>query len=161
MATKHHKALVKRQALQLKEKEEQSERELQQKIAIKQQYIQNVQTVLQEKLKTKEFDGLPINTKLAAELNDFLLVDKYKTVSGETLTDFDKAILDLKKPENHPLKVKVALILKMLEKDPMLSTIQKTAVSKRSNQLFEEVARQAGKNKTSPVSRQNNSPWNL
>ena len=43
---------------------------------------------------------------MANELHDFLLVDKYKTPSGETLTDFDRTILDLKRPENHSKKVK-------------------------------------------------------
>jgi hypothetical protein len=95
VSTKHHKVLVKKETLRLKEKEQEAERELQQKTIIKNQFIENVQQVLQEKLKTKEFDGIPLNPKLATELQDFLLVDKYRTVSGETLTDFDKTILEL------------------------------------------------------------------
>ena len=62
--------------------------------------------------------------------------------SGETLTDFDKNILDLKRPENHANKVKIALLLKLLENDPTLSTIQKRGVSTKSSQLFKDVARQ-------------------
>ena len=139
---KHHKVLVKKEALKLQEIEQKSEHELQQKAAIRNQYIQNVQKILQDKLKTKEFDGIPINPKLVNELQDFLLVDKYKTSSGETLTDFDKAILELKRPENHTQKVKVALLLKLLETDPTLSTIQKAGISKKSDLLFTETARQ-------------------
>ena len=75
----------------------------------------------------------------------FLLTDKYKLPSGELLTEFDRTILDLKRPENHEMKVKVALLLKVLEKDPTLSTIQKTGITKKSNELFGEVARQASK----------------
>jgi hypothetical protein len=145
VATKHHKVLVKKEAAKLHEIEKRSEMELQQKQAVKAQYINNVQGVLEEKLKTKEFDGIPLNPKLANELQDFLLVDKYKTNSGETLTDFDRTILELKRPENHAMKVKVALLLKILEKDPTLSTIQKTGISKKSNELFGEVARQVTK----------------
>lgn len=148
VATKHHKVLVKKEAAKLQQLEQKAQLELQQKQAIKQQYYQNVQGVLQEKLKTKEFDGIPINPKLANELQDFLLVDKYKTASGETLTDFDKTILELKRPENHQTKVKVALLLKILEKDPTLSTIQKTGITKKSNELFGEVARQVTKSGT-------------
>lgn len=147
VATKYHKVLVKKEAQKLQKIEEQAAIQLQQKQAIKNQYINNVQSILQDKLKTKEFDGIPLNPKLASELQDFLLVDKYKTTSGETLTDFDKAILELKRPENHEQKVKVALLLKILEKDPTLSTIQKTGVTKKSNQLFTEVARQVQKEK--------------
>jgi hypothetical protein len=145
VATKHHKVLVKKEAAKLQQMEQEREQQLQQQQAYKQQYIANVQTVLQDKLKQKEFDGIPLNPKLASELQDFLLVDKYKTSSGETLTDFDRTILELKRPENHEMKVKVALLLKIIEKDPTLSTIQKTGITKKSNDLFGEVARQASK----------------
>jgi len=145
VATKHHKVLVKKEAQKLQQLEAQAERDLQQKTAVRNQYINNVQSIIQEKLKTKEIDGIPFNPKLASELQDFLLVDKYKTNSGETLTDFDRTILELKRPENHAMKVKVALLLKILEKDPSLSTIQKTGVTKKSNELFGEVARQIDK----------------
>jgi hypothetical protein len=145
VASRHHKVLVKKESAKLQQLEQQSEQEQRQKAAVRNQYIQNVQSVLQDKLKTKEFDGIPLNPKLASELQDFLLVDKYKTSSGETLTDFDKTILELKRPENHALKVKVGLLLKILEQDPTLATIQKAGVSKKSTQLFEEVARQTTK----------------
>ncbi len=145
VASKHHKVLVKKEAAKLQQMEQLAEQQLQQKAMIRNQYIQNVQSVLQDRLKAKEFDGIPLNPKLASELQDFLLVDKYKTPSGETLTDFDKTILELKRPENHALKVKVGLLLKILEKDPTLSTIQRTGVTKKSTQLFEEVARQTSK----------------
>lgn len=154
VATKHHKVLVKKEAQKLAQMEQKAEQELQQKQAIKNQYINNVQQVLQDKLKSKEFDGIPINPKLASELQDFLLVDKYKTASGETLTDFDRTILELKRPENHATKVKVALLLKILEKDPTLSTIQRTGVTKKSNELFGEVARQVTKAKSTTSAQQ-------
>ena len=140
--------LVKKEAKKLQQLEAQSQQEQQQKQAIKQQYVTNVQTILTDKVKEKEFDGIPINSNLANELQDFLLVDKWKTPSGETLTDFDRSILDLKRPENHELKVKVGLLLKMLEKDPTLSTIQRAGVTSKTNQLFGEVARQVTKAKT-------------
>ena len=148
VATKHHKVLVKKEAQKLQQMQAKAEQEQLQKQQIKQQYIKNVQDVLNDKLKTKEFDGIPLNPKLANELQDFLLVDKWKTPSGETLSDFDRTILDLKRPENHAMKVKVALLLKILEKDPTLSTIQKTGVSKKTDALFSEVARQVERSKT-------------
>ena len=148
VATKHHKVLVKKEAAKLQELENKSAAELQQKAQVRNQYISNVQSILNDKVKAKEFDGIPINPKLATELQDFLLVDKWKTPSGETLTDFDRAILDMKRPENHAMKVKVGLILKMLEKDPTLSAIQRTGVTKKSNELFGEVARQVTKAKS-------------
>lgn len=149
VAVKHQKVLVKKDASKLQEIEAKAEKELQNKTAVKNQYVNNVRSIINDKLKTREFDGIPINPKIAGELQDFLLVDKYKTATGETLTDFDRAILEMKRPENHETKVKVALLLKILEKDPTLSTIQKTGITKKSNDLFESVARQVTKDKTS------------
>ena len=145
VAAKHHKVLIKKEAVKLQQLEQEKEVQLQQQAQYKQQYSTNVNQVLQDKLKNKEFDGIPLNPKLAGELQDFLTIDKYKTNSGETLTEFDKTILELKRPENHEKKVKIALLLKILEKDPTLSTIQKTGITKKSNELFGEVARQASK----------------
>ena len=145
VAGKHHKVLIKKEAVKLQQLEQEKEVQLQQQAQYKQQYSTNVNQVLQDKLKNKEFDGIPLNPKLAGELQDFLTIDKYKTNSGETLTEFDKTILELKRPENHEKKVKIALLLKILEKDPTLSTIQKTGITKKSNELFGEVARQASK----------------
>lgn len=158
LAMKHHKVLVKKEALKLQDLEKQAEQELQQKAAVRAQYVQNVQTILQDKIKTKEFDGIPINPKLANELHDFLLIEKYKTSNGELLTDFDKAVLELKRPENHAMKVKVALLLKLLEKDPTLSTIQQSGVTKKSDKLFGELARQTEKSKP-PVNRERPNSW--
>ena len=162
VATKHHKVLVKKEAAKLQQLEQESEKQLQQRQAIKNQYVSNVQTILQDKLKSKEFDGIPLNPKLANELQDFLLVDRYRTNSGETITEFDRAILELKRPENHQMKVKLALIMKIMEKDPTLSTIQKTGISKKSNELFGEVARQVTKSaaKSSNPAQKSNS-WFL
>jgi len=158
VATKHHKVLVKKEASKLQQMEANAQQELQQKQAIKNQYINNVQTILQDKVKAKEFDGIPLNPKLATELQDFLLVDKWKTPTGETLTDFDRTILDLKRPENHQQKVKIGLLLKLLEKDPTLSTIQKTGITKKTDQLFGEVARQVTKEKYSSGSTSKTKP---
>ena len=149
---RHHKVLIKKETAALAAKTEQAQADQAQKAQWKQQYVDNVNNVLQEKIKEKEFDGIPLNPKIANELQDFLLVDKWKTESGETLTDFDRYMLELKRPENHANKVKVALLLKILEKDPTLSTIQKSGVTKKSNTLFKEVSRQVSKspsNKTS------------
>ena len=144
-ATRHHKVLVKKEASKLQKLEQEKEAQLKQQAAYKQQYAQNVGAILQDKVKAKEFDGIPLNPKLAGELQDFLVTDRYKTGSGEMLTEFDRTILELKRPENHEMKVKVALLLKILEKDPTLSTIQKAGVTKKTDTLFGEVTRQSSK----------------
>ena len=159
-ATKRHKILIRKSALKLQELEQKSEQELKQKAEIKNQFINNVRKTIDEKLKTKEYDGIPLNPKLAQELHDFLLVDGWVTPSGEKLTGFDKAILDLKRPENHALKVKVALLLKIMEKDPNLSTIQKAGVTKKSEELFKQTVGSVKKVKTSSTEPQSRS-WSF
>ena len=158
---KFHKVLIKKEAAKLEQLERDSEKRLMQQQAVKQQYVTNVNTVLQNKLKTKEFDGIPINPKLAGELQDFLITERYKTPSGETLTEFDRVILDLKRPENHEKKVKVGLLLKMLELDPTLSSIQKSGVTKKVDSLFGEVVRQVGKGTVKSDKAPVKSSWNL
>lgn len=160
VAAKHHKVLVKKEAVKLQKLEQEKAAQLQQQNAYKQQYSNNVTSILQDKLKAKEFDGIPLNPKLATELQDFLITEKWKTNSGENLTDFDRTVLELKRPENHEMKVKVALLLKILEKDPTLSTIQKSGVTKKTDSLFGEVARQATKSSVkSSKSDKPNSWW--
>lgn len=158
VSQRHHKVLMKSEAKKLNDIEENSQRELQQKAQIRNHYISSVQNILQDKLKEKAFDGIPLNPKLVSEISDFLLIDKWKTPSGETLSDFDKTILDLKKPENHQTKVKYALLLKLLEKDPTLSTIQKTGITTQTNAMFDSVTRQT-KTKTNTQT-PSPSPWN-
>ena len=142
---RYHKAIVKKDVEKLKQLEQDTEQRNAIKIQQKQQYTQNIQKVLDEKMKAREYDGIPLSPSMARELNDFLVIDKYKTASGELLTDFDMAILNLKKPENHGMKLKLGLLLKTLEKDPTLSSIKKTGVTKQTNSLFEEVSRQKKK----------------
>ncbi len=158
VSKRHHKVLVKDEKDQLKAKTEQASQEAQRKTAIKQQYQQNVTNILNDKIKAKAFDGIPVTPKIAQELQDFLLVDKWKTETGETLTDFDRHILELKRPENHEQKVKLGLLLKLLESDPTLSTIQKTGASKQASQLFKDVARQKTKAKRTTDSKPKPAP---
>ena len=158
VATRHHKVLVKKEAKKLQQLDKEAEQVQQQKVAIRNQYINNVQSILSDKLKEKEFDGIPINNNLANELQDFLLVDKWKTPAGENLTDFDRAILDLKRPENHEMKVKVGLLMKVLEKDPTLSTIQRKGASKQTDKLFGEVARQVTRDRSNKSTKKGTKP---
>jgi hypothetical protein len=136
VSKRHQKSLAKSQAQKLQQLEQDKQNKIKQEQSIKQQYINNVQNVLNDKIKTKDFDGIPVNPKFAQEVQDFLVTEKWKLPSGELLTDFDKLMLDLKRPENHQTKVKLGLLIKLLEKDPNLSTIQKTVATKQADVLF-------------------------
>lgn len=157
VAKKHHKVLVKKEAQKLQELSERQEQVRAQQLAVKRQFASNVAQTLEEKVKVKDFDGIPINPKLADEVGEMLLVEKWKNSAGEPLTDFDVEILNLKRPENHAMKVKVALLLKILKQDPSLSTIKKSAITKQTNQLFSEVVR--NQPKTSVNTAKNSGHW--
>lgn len=151
VAKKHHKVLVKKEAQKLQELTERQEQVRAQQLAVKRQFANNVAVTLQEKVKARDFDGIPINPRLAEEVEEMLLAEKWKNSAGEPLTDFDVEILNLKRPENHAMKVKVALLLKILKQDPSLSTIKKSAITKQTNQLFSEVVRSQPKSGTTPA----------
>jgi hypothetical protein len=90
-------------------------------------------SILAEKLKSKEIDGIPLNERDVQDTLEYLTEKKYKLQSGELLSEFDKDLLELNKPENHELKVKLGVLLK---KKLDLSVVQKTAISKKSDALF-------------------------
>jgi ribonuclease HI len=108
-----------------------------------QQYRQNISKILQETLKKKELDGIPVNEKTAQQAFDFLYTKKYRMGNRE-LTEWDNFILSLNKPENHNLKVKIAL-LKANDFD--FSVIKNKVLSKESNSLFGQLSTKTTKSK--------------
>ena len=105
-------------------------------------YKQGLLRIMQEKLKGKSFDGIPFSDKEAVATDRFLTEKKWKTPSGELLTDFDKFILDSRRPENLHLRAKIAL-LALNNFD--FSKIEKRAISKESNSLFSTLVTQKDK----------------
>jgi len=106
------------------------------KAQIKNEYYNNVRRILNEKVKTKDFDGIPVDLNFANETLAYITQDKFKTPDNELLTEFDKDILDLARPENHELKVKMAMLLKMAKTDPQLTKLAKRQISKAQNEVF-------------------------
>lgn len=155
-AQRHHKALVKSEEAELVKIEQESRARLERKRMIEQQYSENIRTVLTEKLKTQDFDGIPVNRDSANKAVDFLETKKWKLPSGELITDFDRVIMDLQHPQNHAAKVKLALLLmkgyepgKPLNLD--LGPVAKKAVSKENNELFNFVKSKKIKGSTTPT----------
>jgi hypothetical protein len=141
-STRMHKVLLKQEQQQAVLKQQQRQQEIAAQTRITQQTQAAVQKILTDKLKTKEFDGIPVDEKFARETSDFLLQPRYKLGNGEVLTQFEKDLLDLRRPEFYEKKVKVGMLLQMLEKDPTLSKIQKKAISEKSGELFQSLTRQ-------------------
>lgn len=119
--------------------------EIVRKQQIRTEYLNSVHRILQDKLRTKEFDGIPVDKKLADDTFAYITQEKYQTSDKQLLTEFDKDILDLSRPENHNLKVKMAILLQMAKADPQLTKLAKRAVSKESNKLFQGLQKTANK----------------
>jgi len=114
------------------------------KLAIENIYRESLLSLLKDKGKGKEIDGLPISPKTTQEAFDFLTTKKWKLADGSLLTDFDKFILETKKPENIEKRLKIALLEKI---GWDFSKIQSKAISQKSNELFESLAYKDVKNK--------------
>jgi len=139
-----HPQLVQQDKERAKKIEEESQARLEQQAVIDTTYKEALVSKLQEKLKQKEFDGIPINQKLVQEAFDALYTKKWKLSDGQLITDFDKLILETKKPENIEKRIKIML----LEKTGWdFSKIEKKAISKKSEELFQSLAHKDAKNK--------------
>lgn len=137
--------LIERQQSELENLEIKKAEDLRRKQAIKQEFFENISTVLNDKIKTKDFDGIPVNANFARSTFDYLTKDRYQTKGGELLTEFDKDILDLNRPDKHDVKVKLAMLMLLLKEDPKLSKLAARAVSKETNELFKGIKQKAGK----------------
>lgn len=145
-----HELLLRQEEGNLQAIAAQKEQEAQAKAAERAAYSNSLQTILSEKLKTKEFDGIPVTDKVAREVYDMLNTEKWQLPSGEKLTDFDKEILELRNPANVELKIKLALLLRnRLD----LSKLKMNLVSKETNKIFEDlVIKDKQVKRTKPVS---------
>lgn len=156
-AEEFHPQLVAQDEAKLKKQEEDRENEIKMEEQRDAAYKASIVKILSEKIKAKDFDGISVNDKVARETFDFLYNKKWKGADGKKFTDFDKFILELNKPENHALKVKVGLLAKQ---NFDLSKVQKKAVSEESSELFKELAQKKKKAKVATAT-SGGSAWNL
>ena len=115
------------------------------KLRVDQEFSSNVAKILNEKARAQEFDGIPLNAEEARAVHADLTIKKYKLENGQLLTEFEKDILELNRPANHALKVKLALLLRTIKKDPTLKTLSKKAVSKEASTLFQGLKKKQAK----------------
>ena len=144
-ATEAKRILSEKETKAIQKAAEDKQIEIARQQQIKSEYINNVNKIISEKLKAKEFDGIPVTKPFADNIYSYLTKEKYQTADKQLLTEFDKDILDLKRPENHEMKVKIAMLLQLAKTDPQLSTLAKKAVSKETNKLFSKLEKVAAK----------------
>lgn len=158
-ATDYHTKLIEQDKEVLEDLQESRKEQTRVQQELDNNYKLSVQKALSEAVKKKEVAGYPLNDQQARETFDFLYTKKYKTPEGQLLTEFDKFILESKKPENIQDRVLIAL-LKNSKFD--FSRIKKQAVTDETNTLFQTVQKQTvKKNRPSAQSteKSNTSSW--
>lgn len=165
VSAKYHKALVKveeQEKVQLAEKAKQETARSEQLDKI---YLTNLNNYLGKAVKEKEFDGIPVTKDLAQKAFNMAYQKKWTLPkTKEEITDLDRIFLDLRKPENHALKAKIALLFAQtfngfeagskLNLD--LSKIQKKALSTEKTELFNTLTRNKKQASTKGTGTKNN-----
>ncbi len=141
-ATSYHSILLKKEQDQLEEVKRKKAEDQHQKQQKEQHYQSAVTRILNDKIQKKEFDGIPVDQKFAQNVADYITTNKYRAANGDLLTDFDLELLNLKHPDNYEKKVKVAMLLRLMETDPTLSKITKKAISQERDEAFSSLTRQ-------------------
>ena len=137
-----HEILLKEETENLEEERERAQLESQRREQNKQNYRSSIQRILSEKVKSKSFDGIPVDPNVANKVFSNLTQDAYRLPDGRLITEFDKAILELDKPENFEKKLKLALLL---NNDLDLSKIKSAVIKNENNEIFEGLQRKRSK----------------
>lgn len=99
-------------------------------------YRSTISKVLEDKLKAKEFNGIPLNPDKVKKVIDFMTTKKYQTPDKQKLTEFDKYMLETRKPENIADRIMIAL----LKLDNFnFESIKKRAITTETNEVFSEL----------------------
>lgn len=142
---RYHKAVIKREQDKLKKLETESA-EKQELAKRKIQHHNNAMNqILSQKFKDRNFDGIPVTEKVAKETYERLTVPAFKMPDGSIGTAFDAYLFSLNHPDNYQEKVKLALLVELMKKDPSFETIKKKGVSENTNKLFNKLATQEKK----------------
>ena len=136
-----HAVLVAKEKQKLEQQQQERKQELARKAAHDQQQQQSVLKIISEKVKSREFDGIPLDDKTAKSLTSYILEKKWQLGENQ-LSDFEKEVLDLSRPENRDTQVKIALLMYLLKTDPLLDTLQKKAITKQSDKIFSFLQRE-------------------
>ena len=83
--------------------------------------------------------------KVARDTYNRLTAPAYKMPDGTLGTEFDAYLYNLNHPDNFEEKVKLALLVDLMKKDPSFESIKKKGVSEKTNKLFGKLVTQEKK----------------
>lgn len=137
-----HEIMVNKERKRLEEEIKIAEQESKRREYNKQNYRASINKLLGDKLKAKTFDGIPVDQRTAGKIYYNLTADAYVLPDGRHITEFDKMVMELDKPENFEKKLKLAFLL---EKGLDLSDIKKEAIKHETEETFEGLQRKKKK----------------
>jgi hypothetical protein len=146
-----HEVLLKEQKQKLEEQKEIAQQEAYRREQNRLNYRTAVQEILQEKMKAKSFEGIPLTTDLAQKIYTNLTQDAFKLPNNRVITAFEKDIMELDMPQNFEKKVKLALLM---ENGFDFSVIKRAAIKEETNDLFEGLERKKKKKQLPTASEQ-------
>jgi hypothetical protein len=136
-----HGTLLAKEQQTLTDTKERKKEELARRAATEQEYQSTVQRILKEKMKNREMDGIPLDEKTTRELAGYLLQKKWQ-LGDQQISDFEKDVLDLARPEHRELQIKIALLMHILKSDPTLSRLGRKAITTQTNNMFSFLQRE-------------------
>lgn len=89
--------------------------------------------ILNQKLKEQEFDGIPLTEREIQEDIAYQVNKPYRLQNGNLITQYEKDLMELNRPENQEDKTKLGLLLRRKLK---LSSVKINTISKKSDALF-------------------------
>lgn len=137
-----HAILIKEENQRLEAETQQAAQETHRREQHKKHYQEAMAKLVHEKTQARSFDGLPVTAATAGIVYQDLVTDAYRLPDGRLITAFDKAILELDRPENFEKKLKLAFLL---HHGLDLSIIRKEAIKAETNDLFEGLERKKKK----------------
>ena len=137
----YHKGLVRKEEEGLVKMAQQAETLRVQREKEEKAYDLTVRQVLSEKLRVKDFDGVPISKEIAEKAYDLLTNKDWKLADGTLVTKLDIFMLQLNQPANWAEKAKLATLIAS-DYDPRkpiklnLSQVKKAAESEQAKSYF-------------------------
>lgn len=144
-----HEIMVNDERERLDVEVREAEQEARRRQINRENYKASINKMLSDKVKTKSFDGIPVDPRVAGKIYHNLTADAYKLPDGRLITEFDKMIMELDMPENFEKKLKLAFLL---EKGLDLSDIQKQAIKNETEETFQGLQRKKSKKEIPSVS---------
>lgn len=142
-APKYHQKLVQASKKQREHMAEQARQQKEQQEQFERQRRENYKKVLTDAIKEGELEGYPVSPKDATELISFIDNKVYTLQNGQKITSFEYKLAKLR----HEDPKKFLAFAKLLQADLDLTPVKRTAVTKETNEIFNEL-----KNKTKKTS---------